>query len=1604
MISMTCSNDGRLLLVACQDGSLLCFNVTVSEMTQRWKLDRFHSHGENVQSTSRISANTNYGPIHSLTFGTEDWNLHLAVLVDSQLGQVKVLNCIRDSNPIVAYYTPSSSPSDFLYAACFDARENVLWVGTREGSVQQWNMDKNTFSVLNTLPSPSLIADDSEDVQWSVTHMDRTGSSLMIGYCRVFPADPGDVDPDDLDDEADHAANVLIYDIENEAFTDLEDVISFFTAPKFGRHVFYTTPLPISDTVFCVASNLGSEVALLAPCVGDAGMEWNVLELQEECKAMCPLTPEDDFSFSTGIATIANEEKQVLVLVSATDGSISVFGLLHRNEEKYADLVVGKESCDLISLVEHVLEEEKVMQEVPRQKEEIQELKSNPLQGTPESSKSGPIFGEATSPIFGGGCFPATTGTTTPFGTGNGTNPSASTAFETIAKPENERTTLGSNPLFGSSTSFTQFSPTFGLSSSKPGAFSLSGGSYSQTTTGITPVGSSAASTSNVFGSGSKAPVFGSGATIPSFGSFGLSSGTPQPGFGTLAQEGAKASSATGFGFGNVKKESPFGTGGPAIGMDPRMVKPLFGSSTKDDSNEKESKDEPNQIEEPKDDSVGDQCDNVKVPAFDISSAEGERAAKGFDTIDAGKTSKVPIDKLDDLLDEIGEGFHGEELNKQILLLDPEHTGFVSRSGFIKWYCGLVEGSDDDESGGSLDTEEREEREEERQKAIEVFESVTGDRDERLRSENFKDLLEGLGSTYCEEEHRRTIRKISDDGGYISLSAFLHWYIEWLFGGEEDSQSDESQDIVNEESAISEDNKNSEKSTWGSSFGRDVNKWKCDTCMAQNDDDVNECACCGAVRPGFELKVDSIKQATSSSSAFTFSAAGVTIPNEIKSKSEGGSSTGFSFGFDSKKSPVPASVQVEKASSGFSFGSTAFGSGSQGGNTSTTSSFSFAKPSTQKESSGGNPLVTTKAPKPFGGGSATTVAAKDKAPAVSSGYPPLSESAPKPFANVSKVSISRSNASEGTLTEQIFLGGRNVSRTFIASTEYEFQFWTFANEFHRLLVDLGSEEIESRKISENDLKGAFSKVEKLKCTSSLIAKKIVRNEEDIIILMSKKDDIERQIQESKQFISRQNDRNEVGGLSESQPLDWESEKIRRRLNNKAILSQRQLSRAHTKLVLFEKMNKLLSQNRSSVSFTSPLRQRRPTKDPKKEAINLIFDSLRSGYDRTKEISALSQSLFTKAGNESAKLPSTRDQNEVKRKTWKDRDHFHSRVLAPFENNVQSTKRFTNLEIKGALAKLKTETCVLNSFSHGDFIQRNEVNKDFSRFGSNQKLKLMNSVSTDTAPTLFLSPFKNSSEVRQGWDKTDESQIDAVKLSLPSSISKIDASQASRMALIPFGTTPEKMMKARNVRKLGKQHELDDFADQNLNDKSSAENTSQKREVKADKEPVKTGNFSFSTSQAKGESTTTLASTKSGNTQSITFATPTQSLSGVMKKEKRAAISDVAVAPIGSKKKEVKGSTTSSPFGNISDIGSSLDVSGLSFKKSTSFADVGNTQTQAEQDNSAIDYEKLLSDFYKIHNPQKLGDIGATLIRYKVRMVIIFSLSNSLVLFLNEKVS
>ena len=128
------------------------------------------------------------------------------------------------------------------------------------------------------------------------------------------------------------------------------DVVSFFSVPRKGRHVFFLSFCPSSHTpLLFVASNVANEVGVVAPESG----EWQVIDLQEGCGLSTPTDEDDEFTFPMGTATAQlpyTSSTAEALLLASTNGSLSVFDITNQNNleafciHQSSIAIVGRES------------------------------------------------------------------------------------------------------------------------------------------------------------------------------------------------------------------------------------------------------------------------------------------------------------------------------------------------------------------------------------------------------------------------------------------------------------------------------------------------------------------------------------------------------------------------------------------------------------------------------------------------------------------------------------------------------------------------------------------------------------------------------------------------------------------------------------------------------------------------------------------------------------------------------------------------------------------------------------------------------------------------------------------------------------------------------------------------------------------------------------------------------------------------------------------------------------------------------------------------------------------------------------------------------------
>ena len=178
----------------------------------------------------------------------------------------------------------------------------------------------------------------------------------------------------------------------------------------------------------------------------------------------------------------------------------------------------------------------------------------------------------------------------------------------------------------------------------------------------------------------------------------------------------------------------------------------------------------------------------------------------------------------------MGEGFHGDELEAQRAKVD-DGSGRITREAFARYYVALCANVGEDDSD-----DDAEEREEESQSAREAFDTVA-DGATSVPSSKFQALMEALGTTYCEEEHRRTLRKLAP-GGTVARDAFVEWYVDWVLG---DGDSDDDATATDDDDDPAAESKAA--ATWASLTAAKEGSWKCEVCDVRNDKDASKCAC-----------------------------------------------------------------------------------------------------------------------------------------------------------------------------------------------------------------------------------------------------------------------------------------------------------------------------------------------------------------------------------------------------------------------------------------------------------------------------------------------------------------------------------------------------------------------------------------------------------------------------------------------------------------------------------------------------------------------------------------------------------------------------------------
>jgi hypothetical protein len=341
-VNIAASADGRLVAVCLADGSLQCYDATAGSLQLRWTVDGAHSHivtdlNQSV-STSRKNAAGAAGPARSLQFSPKGYAL---ALVDHGQQGLAIYHADCNGTPIESVQTQLSHMS--LACAAWspfvrDGRDEcMIALGTVAGNgvhVYSYNTQTSQLRPMAELEYPG----DEDPKQWSCTHLEwiQQGSAIAAGYCRVVPGDDdADEDDEEEDDSAEHEACMYVHNLppNGEVSDSLGDVAPYFSVPRHGRHVFFTSALPTkpeNDTqIVLVGSNVSSDVAVLCR---QNDQDWEVIDIPEGDNVTTPTDDDDEYMFPVGLAVAMVEKnggQEPVLLVPITDGTLTSFDIAY---------------------------------------------------------------------------------------------------------------------------------------------------------------------------------------------------------------------------------------------------------------------------------------------------------------------------------------------------------------------------------------------------------------------------------------------------------------------------------------------------------------------------------------------------------------------------------------------------------------------------------------------------------------------------------------------------------------------------------------------------------------------------------------------------------------------------------------------------------------------------------------------------------------------------------------------------------------------------------------------------------------------------------------------------------------------------------------------------------------------------------------------------------------------------------------------------------------------------------------------------------------------------------------------------------------------------
>lgn len=526
-----------------------------------------------------------------------------------------------------------------------------------------------------------------------------------------------------------------------------------------------------------------------------------------------------------------------------------------------------------------------------------------------------------------------------------------------------------------------------------------------------------------------------------------------------------------------------------------------------------------------------------------------------------------------------------------------------------------------------------------------------------------------------------------------------------------------------------------------------------------------------------------------------------------------------------------------------------------------------------------------------------------------------------------------------------------------------------------------------------------------------------------VFISGRKVDSDRQASEARHRVKLiKETANENGGtITDTHPLDYESEKNRRKFAAIAIGVVGQMEMAKKQTALLETSNvspevgpfllaqSIVDQYQRTTAFKCRMDRIEKKLNETKRCIPLQQAQLNRTPSKGRTTYALSsapQSSSKKQRMRPIPLAGSLSPKPSQTKQSSLREHsFEQWNDIAFALHNLGSEHASTVKV-GGLSRLST---LLNRGNEKEPSSQRRVARSLllspTEKAYNTPSKPLAAATTGTSIAIFSPP--STTKARKAWDvgaTLDRTKATQLSFALPNDLKEVTISEASRKTLAAYGTTPEKVRKSIDLKSSQSAARTAPRPQKHSAASLDGKVASSTKKVPAAAFPpmatkAPTNPFSQNSEKTKNGSAIKLKEGSSYPPLSAVAPKPYGSQSaqpsGDAAVEKTAYADKATTKPPAAAPGETNTSSASKTdgLGDMKGMGNSIFSLGgsasLAPDTSNLFGIVKSTKEEASQGTSPPDYKSILTSFYQTHNAAKVAEVAKTLEKYKGREVAMF---------------